>query len=323
MVRTLQKPVDLKIYFLKRYVNYSIFYGMSGFSGAVVAAKGMPDPWIAFVSFAATWLGGLATLLLNDYFDRKVDPYIRPWRPIPAGKMSANQVLAFAFIVIVSGFTLTISLYNIACLLIALIAALSVFIYSISKRKRYMTHLVLTLSTALAPVYGYAAAAGGLSLELIPLASIMGLMIYMDGLSLALTASIPDAIGDKVGGAVTASVKLGGMEVAKIGIALIVGNTILGLLPFILGYLNISYLVCFLTTRITSAGIYIHFVKNPSQRIAHFVHNTQAFTRKGVFLAFPLGVLPTTSGIALAPILCLLIITTPISYYTSAIGLKY
>jgi len=323
MVRTLQKPVDLKTYFLMRYANYSILYGMSGFSGAVVAAKGMPDPWIALVSFVAPWLGGLATLLLNDYFDRKVDPYIRPWRPIPAGKMSANQVLAFAFMVIASGFLFTISLYNVACLLIALVTALSVFAYNMSKRKRYITHIVLTLSTALAPVYGYAAAAGGLSLELIPLASIIGLMIYMDGLSLALAASIPDAVGDKAGGAVTASVKLGGMKVAKIGLALLVGNTILGLLPFILGYLNIGYLLCFLATRITSAGVYAYFVKNPSQNLPHFVHNTQAFARKGVFLAFPLGVLPPNLGIVLAPILCLWIIMTPIGYYHSAIGLKY
>lgn len=318
----MKEAVDLKTYFLMRYANFSTLYGISGFSGAVVAAKGLPNIWVSFVAFTAPWLGGLATLLLNDYFDRKVDRHIRPWRPLVSGKMKAEYILAPAFVAIGFGFFLTISLFNFACLLVALIVASSVFTYNISKKKRYIAHMILATSTALGPVYGYAAV-NEITLETFPLVLVMGLMIFLDGLSLALLASIPDAAGDKIGGVVTASVKFGGMKVVQVGFSLLTLNVILGFLPFILGYLNIVYVLCYLSTRLALAGMYAAFIKNPDQKFSYAVANVQGFTRKGLFLAFPLGVLPIDLGMALAPILCLLILTTTLGFYTSSMGLKY
>jgi len=319
----MESPVKLATYFIMRYTSKSTLYGMSGLAGAMVAVRSLPDLWTAFISFTATWLGGWATLLLNDYFDRKVDVYIRPWRPIPAGRMSANQVLVIAFIVIATGFMLTLSLYNIICLLIAVIVALSVLVYNISKGKRYMTHMVLTLSTALSFVYGYAAAAHGINLESFPMVFIMGLLLYTDAISTALFASIPDIVGDKRGGAVTASVKLGSVKVAKITLTLSTINLIPGLLLFTIGYLNIGYLLAFIATRIMLIGVQTFFIRNPGERLANFVVSTYTFNRMGVFLAFPIGVLPNDIGIMLASLLCLFILSAPIRHYESVFNIEY
>lgn len=314
--------MDLRTYFLMRYFTPAIQHGMQGLAGAIMAAQGLPAPWIAFVSFTAPYLGGCSTNLLNDYFDRNVDLQIRPWRPIPSGKLGAKQTLTFTLILIALGFLLTISLYNITCLLLALLVAFSAISYDISKRKRYIMHSVLSLISPLSIVYGYAAASGS-SLEPLPLVLIVGFMQYTETFSLSFFTSIPDAVGDAKGGAVTASVKLGERKVDRISFAFIIANLILGLLPFTLGYLNLSYLLIFLTTRLLLIGIRIVFIRNPSQRLADFVRNTYAFAKMGGLIAFSIGAIQSDTGMTFALLLCLLIISTPLRFYTSAFKLKY
>ena len=321
MAHVQRESVGLGTYFLMRYSVSSITHCMSGLSGVIVAAKGIPDPWITLVSFTAPGLGGFATLLLNDYFDRKVDQVIRPWRPIPAGKMRVNQYITLAFTIITLGFILTISLFNLSCLLIALVAAVSAVSYNVSKSRRYIGQLAIALSSSLSFIYGYAASKP--ALEPVPLVLTVGLMSLINGLSYSFFTSIPDAVEDKIGGAVTVSVKFGSGKAAKMSFATLICEMILGFLPFTLGYLNLNYLLTFLTARITLLGVHAFFVKNPGKRLADFVRNTYSFTRMVVAIAFPFGIFPYDLGIIFIPLLCLLIIVTPIRYFTSAFELKY
>ena len=83
-----------------------------------------------------------------------------------------------------------------------------------------------------------------------------------------------------------------------------------------MGYLNIGYLACFLSARITLFVTHIFLVKGPSQRFGTFTFGVQQFSRMCVFLSLIIGVLPTDVSLLFAPILCILMIMTPITFYS-------
>ena len=105
--------------------------------------------------------------------------------------------------------------------------------------------------------------------------------------------------------------------------AILIGEIILGFPLFTLGYLNLGYLLAFLTARVTLLGVHAFYLKNPGKRLADFMRNTYSFTRMAVAIAFTFGILPNDLGILFTPLLCLLIIITPMRYYTSAFELEY
>lgn len=315
----MKESARVSTFILDRYFStISLYSGIIGFSAAAVAAKGIPDPWISVVSFLAPALGGTATVVLNDYFDREVDRYRRPWSPLVSGKMKAQSALILASVSIATGFVLTIALYNLVCFLIALLALVLALTYNVSRGRRYMTHGFLALNPALCVIYGYAAAAGGLSLELTPLVLMMALILFMDAFSAAMVTSVRDVAEDRTGGAITASVKFGVSKTVKFSLLLLISSMALGFLPFMLGYLNVGYLMCFITTRVILFAVHAFSAKNPNRRLSSFITSTEVVFGMCIPLSFLVGVLPINIGIMLAIVFCILMIEIPITYYKHA-----
>lgn len=56
---------------------------------AVVALRDLPDPWLT-LRLALTMLAAQSAIgIVNDYVDRDLDAVAKPWKPIPAGAVSA------------------------------------------------------------------------------------------------------------------------------------------------------------------------------------------------------------------------------------------
>ncbi len=70
--------------------------------GALLAGGSLTDPRLILLMVALSlfYVGGM---FLNDAFDRDFDAQHRPQRPIPSGQVSARQVFAFGFGLLVLG----------------------------------------------------------------------------------------------------------------------------------------------------------------------------------------------------------------------------
>lgn len=95
---------------LMRPVN-CIMMGFAVLVGAVMAAA----PQFSTVNLLNIFFGFLtgftfcaAAMVINDYYDRKIDAINEPQRPIPSGLVKTSEALAFMALLIVVGFIFAI-----------------------------------------------------------------------------------------------------------------------------------------------------------------------------------------------------------------------
>ncbi len=72
----------------------NVFTAMSNVVAGVVLARGGEFYWQDLRLVGVSALMYLAGMVLNDYFDRDADAALRPERPIPSGRISANFAFA-------------------------------------------------------------------------------------------------------------------------------------------------------------------------------------------------------------------------------------
>lgn len=151
--------------------SHSIFALPFAFTSAILAASGMPElrqvVWIV-VAMVGARSGAMG---LNRIIDRQIDS-ANPrtdGREIPRGAIS---VFAATLLVIVSFVLLVIaaSMLNPLCLKLSPVAIAVLIIYSYTKRFTWMSHFVLGLSIAAAPLGAWIAVRGSFDYEIIPLA---------------------------------------------------------------------------------------------------------------------------------------------------------
>jgi 4-hydroxybenzoate polyprenyltransferase len=291
---------------------FSLIAGIMSFSAAVVAARGLPSPWLSFVTIVAPTLGSAAGTAANDYFHRKVDRYEKHWRPIPSGRISPTNAFIFACTLALIAFALTLTLSPLAYI-IALGTFLSTLVYNLGKKIRFMGPPIRALADVFCILYGYVAVAGTLTLEVIPIA----LIFFTDVVSSNIgPSSVKDTAGDEAGGVITPSVRLGQKKVAKIGFAFLVVSIALGLWPYLVGLLNLVFLCSFVVTRIPTVWAYGKLVKTPITLFSEFAMATQLFCRGCFSVSFAIGVLPVAEGIILAVAIIFLSALSTTNYYT-------
>jgi len=151
---------------------HSIFALPFAFTSALIAASGIPDlkqiGWI-IIAMVGARSGAMG---LNRIIDSKIDsanPRTKG-REIPRGAIS---VLEAALFVIVSFFFLIYAAYmlNPLCLKLSPAAIAVLIIYSYTKRFTWMSHFVLGLAIAAAPLGAWIAVRGSFSLEILPLSA--------------------------------------------------------------------------------------------------------------------------------------------------------
>jgi len=301
----------IKAYVELMHLYFSPIAGVISFSAAVVAAKGLPTLWLSFVTLAAPTLACMAGIAANDYFHREVDKFEKKWRPIPSGRVSPTSAFAFVCALTLISVALTLTLPPI-CYLIAIATFFSTLAYNVARHGRFLGPAVRGLTDVLTALYGYTAVAGGINLEVIPIA----LILFTDVVSSNIgPSSVKDTAGDKAGGVATASVLLGPKRVAEIGFAFLIISISLGFWPYLLGSLNVLFLTSFIVTRIPTVWAYLKLVKTPIALFSEFALATQLFTRACFSVSFAAGVLPPAEGLILAVAISFLSVLSTANYY--------
>ncbi|MBZ0158149.1 MAG: putative 4-hydroxybenzoate polyprenyltransferase [Alphaproteobacteria bacterium] len=151
-------------------ITHSVFALPFAFTGAILAASGVPSLeklfWIT-VAMAGARSGAMG---LNRIIDRKIDAENprTAGREIPSG---AIRVRDAAFFTVISFAILLFAAYmlNPLCLTLSPLALFVLLLYSYTKRFTWMAHFVLGIAIAAAPLGAWIAVRGTFDAEIVPL----------------------------------------------------------------------------------------------------------------------------------------------------------
>jgi protoheme IX farnesyltransferase len=148
-----------------RVMSLAVFTALAG----LVAAPGHIHPVLGVIAILCIAAGAGACGALNMWYDADIDARMARTaaRPIPRGRVSGEEALAFGIVLaILSVTTLGLVVNWTAGALLALTIAFYVLVYTMWLKRRTPQNIVIGgASGALPPMIGWAAATGSISLE--------------------------------------------------------------------------------------------------------------------------------------------------------------
>ena len=146
-----------------RVMSLVVFTGLAG----MVMAPGELHPILAAVAILCIAVGAGAAGAINMWYDRDIDAIMERTvnRPIPAGRMPADQALAFGVILSIGSVAVMGLAVNwAAAALLALTIAFYVFVYTMFLKRRTPQNIVIGgAAGAFPPMIGWAAVNGGVT----------------------------------------------------------------------------------------------------------------------------------------------------------------
>lgn len=156
---TLIKNTRLTLEMIK--IEHTLFALPFAFLGALLAARGLPEPW-QILWIVVAMVGARSTAMaFNRLADRHIDarnPRTAS-RALPAGLLSVGFVWAF-IVVSAAVFLVAAAMLNTLTLILAPVALASVLLYSFTKRWTQLSHIVLGWCLAIAPTGAWIAVRG-------------------------------------------------------------------------------------------------------------------------------------------------------------------
>jgi protoheme IX farnesyltransferase len=138
------------------------------FAGMVIGARQWPSFWTAFWTLLGGFLAAGGSGAINQYIDRRDDEKMQRTqkRPIPAGRLTPAEGLAFGVGIALGSFFLLVAFVNFIAALLSLAGIIYyVLIYSIFLKKTTVQNIVIGGGAgAIPPLVGWAAATGGLNI---------------------------------------------------------------------------------------------------------------------------------------------------------------
>jgi geranylgeranylglycerol-phosphate geranylgeranyltransferase len=215
-------------------VLYVMVFGRAVYNAPLYT---IPTLVAVFVIISFINAGGCA---INDYFDREADAISKPYRPIPAHRISPKGVLMYAAVTFFSGAALA-SYFNLLAFFIVLVEIILLVTYpSVFKRfSGLLANFLIGLASGFIAVFGEALLLGQisyLSLAFVPMAVAGGMQ------SNAFTDIVTQE-GDAKAGYTTVAVKWGVRAAINIVIITSFFGVIFVYIPYILGIVGIAYAI--------------------------------------------------------------------------------
>jgi heme o synthase len=148
-----------------RVMSLVVFTALVG----MVAAPGSINPVLGFIAILCIAVGAGASGALNMWYDADIDADMQRTmgRPIPQGRVTADEALTFGIVLsLFSVFTLGMLVNYAAGALLAFTIAFYVFIYTMWLKRRTPQNIVIGgAAGAFPPMVGWAAMTGNVSTE--------------------------------------------------------------------------------------------------------------------------------------------------------------
>ena len=137
------------------------------FAGMVIGARSMPQFSLVFWTLLAGFMAAGGSGAINQYIDRYDDEKMQRTqkRPIPAGRLTPGEGLAFGVALTLASFYLMVAFVNFLAALLTLAGIIYyVLLYSIFLKKATVQNIVIGGGAgAIPPLVGWAAATGSLN----------------------------------------------------------------------------------------------------------------------------------------------------------------
>ena len=183
---------------------------MMGF--AVLVGAVLANPQLGSLNWLNLLFGFLtgftfcaAAMVINDYYDRKIDAINEPQRPIPNGTVKPNEALALVGVLSITGFVFA-GFVSVLCFVVAAAAlAITATYITVGKRSGLPGNFLVSICVAIPFIYGSITAIGTVELNVLLFAS----MAFLSNTGREITKGIVDVKGDSAERVKTLAVRFG------------------------------------------------------------------------------------------------------------------
>jgi geranylgeranylglycerol-phosphate geranylgeranyltransferase len=231
-------------------------------------------------------------MVINDYYDRKIDAINEPQRPIPSGTIKPKEALVFMTALIIIGFifSLLVTPYSLFCFIVAAASlGITATYLTIGKRSGLPGNSLVSACVAIPFIYGSITAIGTIGLNVMLFAA----MAFLSNTGREITKGIVDVKGDKAEGVKTLAVRFGEKTAAAIAVCFFMLAVALTPITWFLGLVGILFIPLVLITDIGLITCSALLLLNPSREKARKIKNI-------ILLLFLIGLLAYLFG-ALSP----------------------
>jgi protoheme IX farnesyltransferase len=161
-------PVLLKDFLLLTKPIVVVLLLVTTFAGMVIGSQKWPPFWLTLWTLLGGFMAAGGSGAINQYIDRYDDEKMQRTqkRPIPSGRMTPAEGLAFGVGLLLASFFLLVAFVNLLAALLSLAGMIYyVLIYSIFLKKTTVQNIVIGGGAgAIPPLVGWAAATGNLNI---------------------------------------------------------------------------------------------------------------------------------------------------------------
>jgi len=259
---------------------------MMGFAVIVGASLGSSlnltlNILLGFVtSFALT----ATSMVINDFFDRKIDAINEPNRPIPRGDVTPREALIFAIILSITGLSSAL-ITNLPSIIMALIALIVSLTYITKGKATGLPGNFLVSATVVIPfIYG------GLTVGQLETSVLLFVAIaFFSNTAREITKGIVDVEGDKSHKIRTLAVKHGERFAAIVATVFLLLAVCFSPLPWIWGQVSDLFILPVIITDLGLIASSIMLLKNYSRKNAKKIKNLILVWFVTGLLAFIIG----------------------------------
>ncbi len=264
---------------------------MMGFAvlvGAVLANSQFSSlSWLnVLYGFSTGFTFCAAAMVINDYYDRRIDAINEPIRPIPSGLIKTNEARAFMFTLIVAGF-LFAYLVSLLCFIAAAASLVLTAIYlTIGKRTGLPGNFLVSACVAIPFIYGSIVAINTVSFNVVLFAS----MAFLSNTGREITKGIVDVAGDSSQGVKTLAVRFGGKTAAAVAVAFFVSAVALTPVTWFMGLVGFWFVPFVLITDLGLVACSVMLLMDPSRENARKIKNVALLLFLFGLLAYLFGI---------------------------------
>ncbi len=263
----------------------SVSAGICVLTGQILALGGLPSLSSGFLGFLSVFCLSGSALILNDYFDYEADKINAPERPLPSGIVSQADVIILTVVTTLIGLAAAYAL-GLCALLVGVVIWLIGFLYN-WRYKRAGLPGNLLVSTSVAATFIF----GALTVDA-PWNGIVwtfSLMSFFIDLGEEIAGDAMDMEGDKVLGSRSIALLKGRRFALQASVAFLGLVILLGLLPILMGWLGINYLLFILVTDALLIFFSIRLLKSKDAITGHRA-------MRGIYLGATLAIIAFLVG---------------------------
>lgn len=216
--------------------------GICVISGQALALGEAPSFEMASLGFLVGFLISGSEMVSNDLFDIEVDRINHPERPLPSGKVTVPEVVAFTVLLSLSGL-------SIAAFLGLPVLTLAVFLWALGLLYNWrLKSLGLPGNAIVALSVGSTFILGGMTVDGLGSGLVwnFAVMAALFDMAEEVSGGIMDAEGDALRGSRSLAIVHGRRVALTVVTVLFSAFIFLGLIPFLMGWLGIAYLALML-----------------------------------------------------------------------------